>query len=173
MASEMSTEDIPDENKSESAVQSMSSGCDQPGCAASICINMQCMGTCSLHVKASLTHPGCTGLHETVQRKPVLPVSPLQRALKTMQLSCTHNELYNTDLVSYRESNYTGHLCMFTGHLPRLPEVTAASLSYHIHSTEIQKFWKISSFFNENQFPLPPKKQLLTTCLVHVGYFYC
>lgn len=171
--SEIPTEEIPGENKSESAVQSTSSGCDQPGCAAPIHINMQCTGTCSLHSKASLTHPGCAGLAETLQRKADPPMPPIQPALKTKRLSCTHSKLSNTDLVSYVESNFTSHLGMPSGQFPRLPEVTTDSLSYCFHWPEIQKFWKNSSFFDEKQFPLPAKNQLLTTRLVHVGHFYC
>jgi len=79
---EISTEKIPDENKIESAVQTMSSGSDQPGCAAPIHINMQCTGACDFHSKVSLTHRRCSGLAEIVQRKPASPMPPIQHALK-------------------------------------------------------------------------------------------
>lgn len=161
--SEISTEKIPDQNKNESTVQSTSSGCDQPGCAAPIYINMQCTDICNLHIKVSLAHPGYAGLSENVQRKPVPPMWPIQHALKTMQLSQTHSELHNTDLVSYRESGYTGHLCMSGGHSLRLPEVMATSLIFCFYWAEIQDSGKLSSLSGEKHFPLPPKKQLLTT----------
>lgn len=92
--------------KNKSALRSMSSGCDQPACAAPIHTKMECTGACNLHSKTSLAHLGCTGLAETVQGKPVTPMPPIQHTLNTMQLSFTHSELHSSDLVSYKENSH-------------------------------------------------------------------
>lgn len=138
------TEEIPDENKSERAAQIMSGGCNQCEHAAPICINIHwAQVTCTerwvWHILDVLASVRLCRVSGSLLWHP---------SIILMWFSCLHSELYDTDLVM--ESNCTGHLCMSSSHLPRLPKLTAGSLTY-IRWDEIQKFWKTSSFFDEKK----------------------